>query len=134
MALDPQYKESDRNVFLDSIDTSIGASGLLRIYDGAKPTDVATALGAQVKLAELALSATAFGAAAAGVLTANAIANDASADATGTASWGTLTTSAGVRVVDFTVGTSGADMNFNSVAFQAGATVSCSALTITFPA
>lgn len=134
MANSPRYKESDRNVFLDQIDTSIGASGLLRIYDGTQPTNVATALGAQVKLAELPLSATAFGAAAAGVLTANAISNDASADATGTAAWGTLTTSAGVRIVDFSVGTSGADMNFNSVAFTAGATVSCSSLTITFPA
>ena len=132
--MNPHYKESDRHVFLDSIDTSIGASGLLRIYDSTQPTNVATALGAQVKLAELALSATAFGAAAAGVLTANAISNDASADATGTATWGTLTTSAGVRIVDFSVGTSGADMNFNSVAFQAGATVSVSSLTITFAA
>jgi hypothetical protein len=134
MANSPRYKESDRNVFLDQIDTSIGASGLLRIYDGTQPTNVATALGAQVKLAELPLSATAFGAAAAGVLTANAITNDASADATGTAAWGTLTTSAGVRIVDFSVGTSGADLNFNSVAFQAGAQVSVSSFTITFPA
>jgi hypothetical protein len=134
MANTPRYKESTRNIFLDQIDTDIGASGLLRVYDGTQPTNVATALGAQVKLAELPLSATAFGAAAAGVLTANAITNDASADATGTASWGTLTTSAGVRIVDFSVGTSGADLNFNSVAFQAGAQVSCSAFTITFAA
>lgn len=134
MANTPRYKESDRNVFLDSIDTSIGASGLLRVYDGTQPTNVATALGAQVKLAELPLSATAFGAAAAGVLTANAITNDSSADATGTASWGTLVTSGGTRIVDFSVGTSGADLNFNSVAFQAGAVVSVSSLTITFAA
>jgi hypothetical protein len=134
MANSPRYKESDRNVFLDQIDTSIGASGLLRIYDGTQPTNVATALGSQVKLAELALSATAFGAASAGVLTANAISNDASADATGTATWGTLTTSGGTRIVDFSVGTSGTDMIFNSVSFTAGATVSCSSLTITFPA
>jgi len=134
MANSPRYKETDRNVFLDSIDTSIGASGLLRFYDGTQPTNVATALGAQVKLAELPLSATAFGAAAAGVLTANAITSDASADNTGTASWATLTTSAGVRVVDMSVGTSGADINMNSVAFQAGAQVSVSSLTITFAA
>ena len=134
MANSPRYKESDRNVFLDSIDTSIGASGFLRIYDGTQPTNVATALGAQVKLAELPLSATAFGAAAAGVLTANAITTDASADATGTASWATLVTSAGVRVVDFSVGTSGADLNLNSVGITAGAAVAVSSLTITFPA
>lgn len=134
MANTPRYLEANRNAFLDAIDTSIGASGLLRIYDGTQPTNVATALGAQTLLAELALSATAFGAASGGVLTANAISNDASANATGTASWATLTTSAGTRIVDFSVGTSGADLNFNSVAFQAGATVSVSALTITFAA
>lgn len=134
MALNPHYSQANRHTFLDAITTSIGASGLLRIYDGTQPTNVATALGAQVKLAELACSATFAPAASGGVLTANAISNDASADATGTATWGTLTTSAGTRIVDFSVGTSGADMNFNSVAFQAGATVSVTALTITFAA
>lgn len=134
MALNPHYSQANRHSFLDAITTSIGTSGLLRIYDGTQPTNVATALGAQVKLAELACSATFAPAASGGVLTANAISNDASADATGTATWGTLTTSAGTRVVDFSVGTSGADMNFNSVAFQSGATVSVTALTITFAA
>lgn len=134
MALSPRYKQSDRHVFLDSIDTSIGASGLLRFYDGTQPTDVATALGAQVKLAELALSATAFGAAGSNIITANAITSDASADATGTASWATLTTSGGTRVVDMSVGTSGTDVVMNSVAFQAGAQVSVSSFVITFPA
>lgn len=134
MALNPHYSQANRHSFLDAITTSIGASGLLRIYDGTQPTNVATALGAQVKLAELALSATFAPAASGGVLTASAISNDASADATGTATWGTLTTSGGTRIVDFSVGTSGADMNFNSVAFQSGATVSVTALTITFAA
>lgn len=134
MAANPHYLEANRNAFLDAIDTSVGASGLLRIYDGTQPTNVATALGAQNLLAELALSATAFGAAAAGVLTANAIADDASADASGTATWGTLTTSAGSRIVDFSVGTATADLILNSVAISAGATVSVSAFTITFAA
>lgn len=134
MAANPHYLEADRNTFLDAIDTSIGASGLLRIYDSTQPTNVATALGAQVLLAELALSATAFGAASAGVLTANAISNDTSANATGTATWGTLTTSGGTRRVDFSVGTSSADLILNSVAISAGATVSVSSFTITFAA
>lgn len=134
MALSPRYKQTQRHAFLDALTSGIGASGLLRLYDGAQPTDVATALGAQVLLAELACSATFAAAAAANVLTANAISTDAAANATGTAAWGTLTTAAGVRVVDFSVGTSGADMNINSVAITVGAAVSCSALTITFPA
>ena len=134
MATNPHFLEADRNTFLDAIDTSIGASGFLRIYDGTQPTNVATALGAQVLLAQLALSATAFGAAAAGVLTANAITDDASADATGTATWATLTTSAGVRKVDMSVGTAAADLILNSVSITVGALVSVTSGTITFPA
>src|SRR6185503_21167946 len=103
MANNPHYSQANRHSFLDAITTSIGASGFLRVYDGTQPTNVATALGAQVKLAELALSATFAPAASGGVLTANAITTDASADATGTATWGTLTPSAGTRSVDFSV-------------------------------
>ena len=134
MANNPHYSQANRHTFLDAITTSIGASGFLRIYDGTQPTNVATALGAQVKLAELALSAIFAPAASAGVLTANAITTDASADATGTATWGTLTTSGGTRVVDFSVGTSGADLNLNSVSITVGGSVAVSALTITFAA
>ena len=134
MALNPHYSQANRHTFLDAITSSISTSGLLRIYDGTQPATVATALGAQVKLAELALSATFAPAASGGVLTANAITNDASADATGTATWATLTTSAGTRIVDMSVGTSGADYNLNSVSITAGATVSCTSFTITFAA
>jgi hypothetical protein len=134
MANNPHYSQANRHSFLDAITTSIGASGFLRVYDGTQPTNVATALGAQVKLAELALSATFAPAASGGVLTANAITTDASADATGTATWGTLTTSAGTRIVDFSVGTSGADLNLNSVSITVGGSVAVSALTITFAA
>jgi len=134
VAANPHYAQANRHSFLDAITTSIGASGFLRIYDGTQPTNVATALGAQVKLAELALSATFAPAASGGVLTANAITADASADATGTATWATLTTSAGVRVVDMSVGTAAADLILNSVSITVGANVACSAGTITFPA
>ena len=134
MANNPHYSQANRHSFLDAITTSIGASGFLRIYDQTQPTNVATALGAQVKLAELALSATFAPAASGGVLTANAITTDASADATGTATWGTLTTSAGTRIVDFSVGTSGADLNLNSVSITVGGSVAVSSFTITFAA
>lgn len=131
MALNPHYKASTRNAMLDAITAAIGASGLLRIYDGTQPTNADTALGAQNVLSEHALSATAFAAAVAGVATANAIADDTSANAAGTATWFSLLTSAGVRVVDGSVGTSGADLNLNSVTFTVGALISISALTLT---
>ena len=116
-----------RNNMLDEITADIGASGLLRIYDGTQP---ATGGAETTKLAELALSATA-GSTSGGVLTLGAISDDASADATGTATWFRLCTSGGTAVVDGTVGTSGADLNFDSVSFVSGGTVSVSSFTIT---
>lgn len=122
-----------RNRFLDQLNTDIGASGRLRIYDGTQPTDANTALGAQNLLADLPLSATAFAAAASGQIAAAAI-TSANAGATGTATWGSFTTSAGTRVLDFSVGTATADLVLNSVAISSGASVAVSAFTLNIPA
>lgn len=78
------YASGLRNARLDEITTAAGASALLRIYDGTRP---ATGGAATTLLAELTCNATFAAAAAAGVLTLNAITQDASANATGTATW-----------------------------------------------
>lgn len=109
-------------------------NGYLRIYDGTRAATADTAIGAQVLLAELRFNATASGAAVAGVLTMNAITTDASANATGTATWFRALKSDGTTaVLDGSVGTSGQDLNMNSVALQSGAAVSITSLTITMP-
>jgi predicted amidohydrolase YtcJ len=109
-------------------------SGYLRIYDGTQPTNADTAIGAQVLLAELRFGATAFAAASGGVATANAITSDSSANATGTATWYRTLMSDGTTVVsDGSVGTSGANLNLNSVAITAGAAVDCTAFVFTQP-
>ncbi len=120
-----------RNARLDQIVTALGASCLLRIYDGSVPANVGTALGAQVVLAEPVPAATFAPAAASGVLTANAIANDTSANATGTATFFRLLTSGGTAVVQGTVGTAGADLNLNTTSIVAAGIVSVTSLTIT---
>jgi len=67
-----------------------------------------------------------------GVLTAGTITADSSANASGTATWYRCFKSNGTTVLcDGTVGTSGADLNLNSVAISAGATVSVSSFTHT---
>ena len=130
MALNTKTSVASRNLALDAALNVLNA-GFLRIYDGAQPTDADTALGSQVKLAELALNATAFAAAAAGSKTANAIATQTSANATGTAAWATLVKSDGTtRVLDMSVGTSGANLNLNSIAISAGAQVSVTSLVV----
>ena len=120
-----------RDDMLDEITAAIGASGLLRIYDGTPPASANAALSGNTLLATLPLSATAAPAASGGVLTFNAITDDASADATGTASFFRLLTSGATAVVQGTVGTSGEDINFNSVSFVAGGNVAISSLVLT---
>jgi hypothetical protein len=121
---------------LDTI-TASAASGKLRIYSGTQPADADAGIGAGTLLAELTMGATAFGSATStastnSVLTANAITQDSSADATGTAAWFRLWQSNGTTpILDGTVGTSGCDLTINSVAIQIGAAVSASSLTLT---
>lgn len=131
MASNLKYAVLLKNARLNDITTQIGSSGLLRIYSGTQPTNPDTALSGNTKLAELPLSTTFAPAASGGVLTANAITTEAAADNTGTATWATLVTSGGTRIVDMSAGTSGTDMILNTTSIVAGAAVSCSSLTIT---
>lgn len=99
------YDVSIRNAQADAITTRAGASALLRIYDGVRP---ATGGAVTTLLAELACNATFAPAAAGGVLTLNAITQDASANATGTATWFRIVQSNGTTfVLD---GSAGADV------------------------
>jgi len=125
---------------LDAITALIdsGTAAIMEIYDGSQPADPGVAVSTQVKLATLTFSSTAFGAAAdanpGAIATANTITPDSSADASGTASWFRILTQAGGTArADGTVGTSGADLNMNTVAFTAGSEIGCSSFTITMP-
>lgn len=135
MAADPRLTDlaasAAADAVVDRIDT--GGAGTIKIYSATIPTNADTAVGAQVLLATLTFSATAFGAASAGVATAAAITSDTSADATQTAAWARIANGAGTTQMDVTVGTAGEDINFNTVAFVAGATVSITSLTYTQP-
>jgi hypothetical protein len=123
------YASGLRNAQLDAITTFAGNSGKLRIYNGTRP---ATGGTATTLLAELTCNATFAPAASGGVLTLNAITQDASADATGTATWFRLVKSDGTtHVMDGDVGTSGSDLNLNSTSITSGATVSVTSFTIT---
>lgn len=107
-------------------------NGYLRIYDGTQATDADTAIGAQVLLAELRFANPMSGAAVAGVVTASALTPDSSANATGTATWFRCLKSDGTTVVcDGSIGTSGCDLNLNTVSIVSGAQVSASSVTLT---
>lgn len=120
-----------RNARLDAINTAINAgagAGTIKIYDGSRP---ATGGAATTLLATLTCSDPAAGAAAAGALTLSAITSDLTADATGTATWARIADSNGTFVLDCSVGTSGEDINFNTVSFVAGAAIAITSAVIT---
>lgn len=123
VGLDATLRSTRMNAITTAIDA--GAAGLLRIYDGSRP---ATGGAATTLLAELTFSDPSAAGAASGVLTFSAITADASANATGTATWARIVTSAAAFVADMSVGTSGADINFNSVAFVIGGNVAVTSL------
>lgn len=134
----PQYTATHRSASMTDLVTAIGATGSLMILTGTQPATVATVDGGTV-LAVLSLSATS-GTVTSGVLTFNTI-TSATASATGTAAHFLICTttntancvavSSTTRIVQGTVGTSGQDLNFGSVAFSSGQTISVSSFTIT---
>ena len=123
------YLTTTRNQRLDAITTSAGASALLRIYDGARP---ATAGAVTTLLAELVCNAIFAPAAVAGVLTLNAIAQDASANATGTATWFRIVKADGTTfVMDGSAGVSGSDLNLTTTSIVITQPVSVTSFVIT---
>ena len=75
----------------------------------------------------------ALGTYSAGVLTFGAITSDSAADNSGTAAWFRIATSGGTAHIDGTVGTSGADLNLNTVTIVAGGPIAITSMTLTMP-
>jgi len=137
MALATRITNAAAIAACNAITALIGSGAKLRIYSGTQPVNADTGLSGNTLLAELALSATPFGAAVdntdKATATANAVTADSSADAAGTATWFRVVTSGGTTIWDGSVGTSGADLNLNSVSITLGANVSISGWTFTMP-
>jgi hypothetical protein len=120
----------------DAVTTAVdagSAAGTLKVYTGAKPASVATAASGTL-LATFTLTDPVAAAAAAGVATWNtspALSTTVAAD--GTAGWFRVADSDGNAVFDGTVGTSGADLNFSSVAWVTGGTVQITSASVTEP-
>lgn len=117
-----------RTTLADAVVGSAGALGtgaLLKIYDGTPPAN------AQASLSSNTLGATitgiAFGAASSGISTVSASTAGTTGAGVTTATFFRLTTSGGTVVLQGTVGTSGCDLNLNSVLIAANANVSLNA-------
>ena len=122
------------NAALDGMRVLIdaGGHGNLYIRTGSAPTNTTDADSGTL-LSTLAMNATAFAAASSNTTTANSISNDTNIAATGTAAHFRIKSGAGTVIIQGTVGTSGSDINFNSVSFVAGGTASISSMVITQP-
>ncbi len=132
MPTSPKRSAAAANAACDAMAALLN-SGTLKIYTVGSgiPATVAAAITDQVLLATLTLSATAFAGSVAGVATANAITGDTSADATGTASFFRLLNSGGAAVCQGLCGTSGADLNLNTLSIVQNADIEVTSLTLT---
>ena len=124
------------NAVVDLVDT--GGAGSLIIYDGTPPADADTALSGNTTLVTMTLNNPAFGAAADGAPGADAALDvtggiSGTIAASGTASFFRMLDNGATVRIQGTVGTSGADINFDSVAFSSGATASVTSYTYTQP-
>lgn len=116
------YPTGLKNTRLDAVTAAIGVAGKLEIGTTGMATILAT-----INLANPAAPA-----ASGGVLTLTMPQSDTSADNTGTAAAARIRTGAdGDVVTGLTVGTSGCDINLNSVAITAGQQVTINSATIT---
>jgi hypothetical protein len=107
-------------------------NGWIRLYSGLQPSTADEAVSSQVVLAELRFGNPAFGSASDGAAAANAIVEDSSANATGTATWFRCFQSDGTTpVFDGSVGTSNSNLVLNSVEITAGAQVDVTSFTFT---
>lgn len=106
-------------------------SAHLKIYDGTIPANPETAVSTQNMLADFTLPASGSNTVTGNQITFGTISNVTAAYSS-TATWFRVFSSSGSNAVcDGSVGTSGADLNINSVAISSGATVSISSFVYT---
>jgi hypothetical protein len=132
MLLSTLVRNAMVDAFVDKIDEGAGA-GTIVFRTGSAPA-ATTDADTGTLLATLTFTDPAFGAAASGTATADTIASDTNIDATGTAGYWRIKDSDAEVHAQGSVGTSGADINFNSLSFVAGGTCAITSLTITQPA
>lgn len=141
MALNFRISNVAAKALADAFDDQVNIGSTAAVIDirtGAQPADPDTAATGTL-LGTLTMSDPAFGAATdaapGGLITASAITNDSSADATGTAGYFRIraTGTGADDVADGECGTSGADLNWNTLSITAGSTLSITALTVTMP-
>lgn len=128
-----QLSVAVRNARLDAIETTVGATALLRIRTGAQPANCATADSGTV-LATLTLPSDWMAAASAGSKAKSGTWQDTSADASGTAAHWRLYDNAGTTCHaqgSITATSGGGDMEVDNTSFASGQSFTVTAFTLT---
>ena len=120
MALNLKLADALANAQADAMNALFNG-GKLQLYTTAQPGTADTATSGQTKLVEWTLPIPCWGAAAAGVVTANAI-TDVVGLADGAAAWFRVLKADGTKLMDGSVGTSGANLNLDTVTITTGVT------------
>jgi hypothetical protein len=121
-----------RNAQADAVAAMLNG-GTVEVRTGAQPADPQTTASGTL-LATIPLAATAYGAASAGVAALAGTPRTDPGDAAGTAGWWRAKSSGGVAILDGACGTSGSEMNLNSLSIAVGVDVSITSGSITAPA
>lgn len=126
-----QLSTAVRNARLDSIETTISTSAVLKIRTGAAPADVATADSGTV-LATLTLPSDWMAAASSGSKAKSGTWQDSSADASGTAAHFRLYASDGTTAhMQGTVGQGSGDLSLDNTNIAAGQSITINTFTLT---
>ena len=133
MANSPLLYDSPTNTIINTFCALLN-SGYIEVYSGSQPSVDGGLSG--TLLATMTFGATAFANSTAsgsgGSATANTITAGTAGNA-GTAGYFALVTSGSATLGTGSVGTSGADLNFNTLSIVSGAIVSCTSFTVTMP-
>ena len=126
-----QLSTTVRNARLDAIETAVGTSAVLKIFQGSIPANCAAADAGTV-LATFSLPSDWAAAASGGSKAKSGTWQDASADATGTAQYFRLYASDGVTChMQGSVGQGTGDLSLDNTSLVAGQTVTINSFTIT---
>ncbi len=126
-----QLSTAARNARLNAIETTVGGTAVLKIFNGAAPANCATADAGTV-LATMTLPADWMNAASGGSVTLAGSWQDASADATGTAGYFRVYANDGTTChLQGTCGQGNGDLSLDNVSIASGQTVTVTVFTLT---
>lgn len=125
-----QLSTSVRNAMLDAIESTVGTAPILKIRSGAQPANCAASDTGTVG-ATMTLPSDWLAAASSGAKALSGTWQDASADASITAAhWRIYDSGGSTCHLQGSVGTSGADLNLDSVTITAGQSVTITSFTL----